>query len=71
TNLDAFRERSFGLCFLLWGMWALRGGRFRLFVLFVVLLTICRLEAALLAAMFGVYALLAGYGDARWWCRWR
>lgn len=60
TNLDAFRERSFGLCCFLWAMWAMRGGRWWWFVLFLVLLIICRLEAALLASMFGVYALLRG-----------
>lgn len=58
TNLDAFRERSFGLCFFLWAMWAFREDRWRPFLLFLVLLIICRLEAALLAACFGLYALL-------------
>jgi uncharacterized membrane protein len=60
TNMDAFRERSFGLCFFLWAMWSLRQDRWRTFVLFLVLLIICRLEAALLASCFGVYALLTG-----------
>jgi uncharacterized membrane protein len=58
TNLDAFRERSFGLCFFLWAMWAFRQDRWRLFLLFLVLLIICRLEAALFASCFGIYALL-------------
>lgn len=60
TNLDAFRERSFGLCFFLWAMWAFRRDRWRLFVLFLTLLIICRLEAALFASFFGIYALLKG-----------
>ena len=60
TNLDAFRERSFGLCFFLWAMWAFRQGRWRTFLVFLVLLIICRLEAALVASCFGVYALLTG-----------
>jgi uncharacterized membrane protein len=58
TNLDAFRERSFGLCFFLWAMWAFRRDRWRLFLIFLVLLIICRLEAALFASCFGIYALL-------------
>lgn len=58
TNLDAFRERSFGLCFFLWAMWAFRQQRWRTFLLFLVLLIICRLEAALFASCFGLYALL-------------
>lgn len=58
TNLDAFRERSFGLCFFLWAMWAFRQERWRMFLLFLVLLIICRLEAALFASCFGIYALL-------------
>ncbi len=58
TNLDAFRERSFGLCFFFWAMWALRQDRWRTFVIFLVLLIICRLEAALFASCFGVYAWL-------------
>lgn len=60
TALDAFRERSFGLCFFLWAMWAFRRERWRPFLVFLVLLIICRLEAALLASFFGIYALLAG-----------
>ncbi len=60
TNLDAFRERSFGLCFFLWAMWAFRQERWRTFVVFLVLLIICRLEAALYASCFGIYALLIG-----------
>jgi len=60
TNLDAFRERSFGLCFFLWAMWAFRRNRWRVFLVFLVLLIICRLEAALFASCFGVYALLKG-----------
>jgi len=60
TNLEAFRERSFGLCFFLWAMVAFRAGRWRTFVTFLGLLTICRLEAALVAACFGAYALLVG-----------
>lgn len=58
TNMDAFRERSFGLCFFLWAMWAFRQERWRTFLVFLILLIICRLEAALLASFFGVYALL-------------
>ena len=58
TNLDAFRERSFGLCFFLWAMWAFRQDRWRTFLIFLVLLIICRLEAALVASCFGLYALL-------------
>lgn len=61
TNLDAFRERSFGLCFFLWAMWAFRRQYWRWFVLFLVLLIICRLEAALVASGFGFYALLKRY----------
>ncbi|MFN8512568.1 MAG: DUF2079 domain-containing protein [Chloroflexia bacterium] len=60
TNLDAFRERSFGLCFFLWAMWAFRRDRWRVFLVFLVLLIICRLEAALFASCFGIYALLKG-----------
>ena len=60
TNLDAFRERSLGLCFFLWAMWAFRRDRWRLFLLFLVLLIICRLEAALFASCFGLYAALKG-----------
>ena len=60
TNLDAFRERSFGLCFFLWAMWAFRRQRWRIFLTLLVLLIICRLEAALLASCFGVYAWLCG-----------
>lgn len=60
TNLDAFRERSFGLCFFLWAMWAFRRERWRTFVVLLVLLIICRLEAALFASCFGVYAWLCG-----------
>ncbi|GAC1354972.1 MAG: hypothetical protein NVSMB42_13110 [Herpetosiphon sp.] len=63
TNLHAFRERSFGLCFFLWCMWAYRCERWRLFLLFLVLLIICRLEAALLASFFGLYAAI----DRRPW----
>jgi uncharacterized membrane protein len=58
TNLDAFRERSFGLCFFLWAMWAFRREAWRPFLVFLVLLIICRLEAALFASMFGLAALL-------------
>lgn len=58
TNLDAFRERSFGLCFFFWAMWAFREDRWRTFLVFLVLLIICRLEAALFASCFGLYALL-------------
>ncbi|HEX5501392.1 MAG TPA: DUF2079 domain-containing protein [Thermomicrobiales bacterium] len=58
TNMDAFRERSFGLCFFLWAMWAFRRGRWRTFLVFLVLLIICRLDAALFAACFALYALL-------------
>jgi len=57
TALDAFRERSFGLCFFLWAMWAFRRERWRPFLIFMVLLIICRLEAALIASFFGLYAL--------------
>jgi uncharacterized membrane protein len=46
TNLDAFRERSFGLCFFFWAMWALRQDRWRTFLIFLVLLIICRLGLA-------------------------
>jgi uncharacterized membrane protein len=60
TNLDAFRERSFGLCFFLWAMWAFRQHRWRTFLVFLILLIICRLEAALFASCFGIYALLTG-----------
>jgi uncharacterized membrane protein len=60
TNLDAFRERSFGLCFFLWAMWAFRRDRWRLFLLFLVLLIVCRLEAALFASCIGLYAALKG-----------
>jgi uncharacterized membrane protein len=60
TALDAFRERSFGLCFFLWAMWAFRRERWRPFLICLVLLIICRLEAALLASFFGIYALLVG-----------
>lgn len=60
TNLDAFRERSLGLCFFLWAMWAFRRDRWRLFLAFLVLLIICRLEAALFASCFGLYAALKG-----------
>lgn len=60
TALDAFRERSFGLCFFLWAMWAFRRGRWRPFLILLVLLIICRLEAALFASFFGIYALLVG-----------
>jgi uncharacterized membrane protein len=60
TNLDAFRERSFGLCFFLWAIWAFRRDYWRTFVVFLVLLIICRLEAALVASCFGLYALLTG-----------
>lgn len=60
TNLDAFRERSFGLCFFLWAMWAFRRDRWRMFLVFLALLIICRLEAALFASCFGIYALLKG-----------
>ncbi|NJP05346.1 MAG: DUF2079 domain-containing protein [Chloroflexaceae bacterium] len=61
TNLDAFRERSFGLCFFLWAMWAFYQRRWRWFLLCFGLLMICRLEAALFASFFGVYAFLKGY----------
>lgn len=60
TNMDAFRERSLGVCFFLWGMWAFRRQLWRTFVAFLVLLIVCRLEAALFASCFGLYALLAG-----------
>jgi uncharacterized membrane protein len=60
TNLDAFRERSLGLCFFLWAMWAFRRERWRTFLALLVLLIICRLEAALFASCFGVYAWLCG-----------
>jgi uncharacterized membrane protein len=60
TALDAFRERSFGLCFFLWAMWAFRRERWRPFLICLVFLIICRLEAALLASFFGLYALLVG-----------
>lgn len=65
TNLDAFRERSFGLCFFLWAMWAFRTERWRSFVALLILLIICRLEAALFASFFGVYAYLRGR-SLRW-----
>jgi len=40
-------------------MWAFRADRWRTFVVFLILLIICRLEAALFASCFGVYALLS------------
>lgn len=58
TNLYEFRERAFGLCFFLWAMWALREDRWKTFLVFLALLIICRLEAALFASFFGVYELL-------------
>ena len=60
TNLDAFRERSLGVCFFLWAMWAFRRRHWRTFLVFLVLLIVCRLEAALFASCFGLYALLVG-----------
>ena len=60
TALDAFRERSFGLCFFLWAMWAFRRGRWWTFLILLIFLISCRLEAALLASFFGIYALLVG-----------
>jgi uncharacterized membrane protein len=65
TNMDAFRERSFGLCFFLWGFWAFERERWRTFLILLVLLIIVRLEAALFASMWGVYALLRGR-SRRW-----
>ncbi len=65
TNLDAFRERSFGLCFFLWALWAFHSERWRLFLPFLVLFVICRLEAALMASCFGIYACF--YRRSRWW----
>jgi uncharacterized membrane protein len=60
TNLDAFRERSFGACFFLWAMWAFRRELWRLFAVLLCLLIICRIECALVAACFGLYALMVG-----------
>jgi len=65
TNMDAFRERSLGVCFFLWAMWAYRRRRWRTFLVFLVLLIICRLDVALFASCFGLYALLGGRRD-RW-----
>ncbi len=65
TNMDAFRERSFGLCFFLWGFWAFERERWRTFLVLLILLIIVRLEAALFASMFGIYALLRGR-SRRW-----
>lgn len=65
TNLDAFRERSLGVCFFLWAMWAFRRRHWRTFLVFLVLLIMCRLEAALFASCFGLYALLHKRRD-RW-----